>query len=247
MKIGVYGDSFADTYSNKHSSHLAWYNQLPKLIPGSTVESFGLGATSLYFSYCKFLETYDQFDVVIFLVTENNRYTKKLYDIAGADRYFPNMLQVEYFLQSSNTKSKDKTTLEFLKGWFMMEDAEYNAAMAELMIEKMTGLHKNLIFFPCFWNSLSEQQSLKYGIQPNHTMCDFYFLQTRDLLKVDQDLNYLIENPELISCHFTEEFNTAIANAFTKKILTNVWDWSEVLNIKTLKHDKSQYYTTREK
>jgi hypothetical protein len=147
MKIGVYGDSFADIHSNKHASHFAWHNQLTKLIPGSTVESFGLGSSSLYYSYCKFLETHDQFDIIIFLVTESNRYTKRVCDIAGSDRYFSNMLQVEHFLQSNDTKSKDKPTLEFLKGWFMMEDAEYNAAMADLMIEKMTGLHKNIIFF----------------------------------------------------------------------------------------------------
>lgn len=65
-KIAVYGDSFA-------SQKIGWPNELESLYKGSEVDIFGVGGTSPNFSYMRFLETHEKYDLVIFLWTSPTR------------------------------------------------------------------------------------------------------------------------------------------------------------------------------
>jgi hypothetical protein len=118
VRIGIYGDSFADTTEND-SQIFAWFNLLPEYLPNCTTESYGLGGTSVYFSYNEFLRTYKNFDYVIFLVTTPNRYTKKVCNVDGRNTYFHSLQQVESYLKN-NPNSNSRNILENLIGWFRM-------------------------------------------------------------------------------------------------------------------------------
>jgi hypothetical protein len=241
MKIGVYGDSFADT-TETPSLDFAWYNQLANLIPNSTVTSYGLGSTSVYYSYKKFLETYMEFDIIIFVVTEPGRYTKRIENIVNADRYFHNLHFVEYFLQNNILSSSDAKLLNRLKSWFIMNDDEYNIDMSELMLRDMeTVTNTKIIFFPCFNTSMTQERRMKCEI-PNHISFTDLLTKQLNLFGIGS-LSYATpkENENTIACHLTTEYNHAVATMFCKKILENVWDWSLLEDIK-LVHAKDHYY-----
>jgi hypothetical protein len=53
MKIGIYGDSFAEYNSNGHDNQ--WVVMLGKKIADSNLTNYGLSGTSVYYSYKQFL------------------------------------------------------------------------------------------------------------------------------------------------------------------------------------------------
>lgn len=235
MKIGVYGDSFACSY--RESLHFAWFNLLTNIIPNSSVLSYGKGATSVYYSYKIFLETYESFDQIIFLVTEPNRYTK-LVELDNTSEYFANINHIEAMKKKHNFPSTDDKILENLKGWFISADDEFNIDMTELMLQHMEKSHKNILFYPCFNNSLKPERLVKLGIKQNQSIIDILCRQGQLLTYPGYDCSY--ENQYKISCHFTEEFNMFLAELLSDKIMNNIWNYNKIDDVK-LKHDL-QYY-----
>lgn len=80
--IGVFGDSYADPnptkYLDKQAGIMPWMMHLEKII-GCPVYSYGLSATSIWYSYKKFLSLYKEYDTVIFCYSDLHRW----YNING--------------------------------------------------------------------------------------------------------------------------------------------------------------------
>lgn len=240
MRIGVYGDSFASIKGGNEK--ISWFNLLTEFIPNAKVTSYGIPGSSVFYSYRKFLETYEQYDTVIFLVTEPNRYTKLLY-MAGDYRYINTLHSLEQFIKNNKLSDSEKEELDYLKGWFIMSDETYNSAMTEFMLGDIESKKPNTIFFPCFPNSITIERQKKIGSYKGPTMAEFHNIQSK-LLNLDNDVRVMKENTSTISCHFSKEFNLVIARAFTKKIKENVWNWDEIYAT-TLPHGADFYYTTK--
>jgi len=71
MKIGIYGDSFADPNPYPDGS---WIHSLKNHIAIDAVEVFATSGTSHWWSYQRFLKTYKQFDTIIFCHTNAIRW-----------------------------------------------------------------------------------------------------------------------------------------------------------------------------
>lgn len=87
-KIAIYGDSYGDSFHG-------WPSWLEKLYGNCTVKTFALGASSVNYSYLRFLETNEKYDLVIFLwtaVTRNGLIVKdpknKKYTVHGFTENF---------------------------------------------------------------------------------------------------------------------------------------------------------------
>jgi hypothetical protein len=52
------------------------------------------------------------------------------------------------------------------------------------------------------------------------------------------------ENPNTITCHFTKDFNHAIAELFATKIQNGYWNWDIFKKIK-LDHPVTYYYNKK--
>ena len=66
MKIGVFGDSFAD--SGRHPM-LGWAHHLGEILQAESVVNFAMAGTSHWWSYESFLKHYKEFDVIVFCHT----------------------------------------------------------------------------------------------------------------------------------------------------------------------------------
>jgi hypothetical protein len=82
-RIAIYGDSYASCLHGWPKYFQAFYKK-------SEIETFGLGGSSPNYSYMKFIETHEKYDMVIFLWTSITRncliardYKRKKYEIHG--------------------------------------------------------------------------------------------------------------------------------------------------------------------
>jgi hypothetical protein len=75
--IGIFGDSFCDLNPPQmidiQNDVLPWPLHLQNLVD-CNVTSYGQSATSIYWSYCKFLKYYKEYEKIIFVYTEYNRW-----------------------------------------------------------------------------------------------------------------------------------------------------------------------------
>jgi hypothetical protein len=67
MKIAIYGDSYAD-YRYQPRNNKTWMHYLEDRL-NTRVTSFAASGSGLYFSVKKYLETHQEFDKIIFIVT----------------------------------------------------------------------------------------------------------------------------------------------------------------------------------
>lgn len=244
MRIGIYGDSFASPHNTDQSKNISWVSVLKTLIPNCDIENHGRGATSVFYSYKKFLQTCSNYDKIIFLITNPDRYTKEV-KLSTTSTYISSINQTD--IDNLNTfvgSSKDKLTptdykiLNDLKGWFMSTDSEFNLNMTELMMKDMEKIHNDIIFFPCYSYSISLDQRFQYGLSDNMYMNNLYKRQA-ELLNIEPwSMNESMTN---IANHLGEEFNLFIAKVFANKIMNNCWDWSDVVNVK-LNHELNYYF-----
>jgi hypothetical protein len=150
MKIGIYGDSFAAKF---HDCPLEthWAYKLGTK-PNIETTNFAETGSSTFYSYKKFLENYQFFDVNIFLFTTPYRYTKPVFfSESKKPDFFANYTHVETILTTQKDhllSNKDKEFLEHLKGWFIVSDDEYNEEMQLLMLKDIINRDKNVVLYP---------------------------------------------------------------------------------------------------
>lgn len=242
MKIGIYGDSFGESYIQ--SKHFAWYNLLTRYLPGSKVKSFAKGGTSVFYSYKQFLQTHHMFDVIIFLVTEPNRYTKPV-NINGEEVYPHNIIQIDKMLSDKNISNQDKNFLVGLKNYYVdIIDEDFNAFATELMLEKIEKMHHRIIFFPCFYNSFSQERANKEGISLTSATMAHFSQRQSNALRID-NIGFYEENTGTISCHFTEEYNNVISEVFAQKIKDDTWNFNKITSLKIKHNNKLHFYNKR--
>jgi hypothetical protein len=201
----------------------------------------------LFYSYKEFLKNYTKHDLILFAVTEPERYTK-IFD--WCDRplsirnngYVSNYSQTQA-LKREATNEQDKKMLTHLEGWFIMNDTEYQNNMHELMLQHMESLHKNIIFYPCFEHSFSSLRYDQHNFPVVHNMFSILSQQLKLLSNDSQHdkIDNEKENPNVIAGHLSPEMNEHVAEAIINKITTGDWKFSDLYDIK-LKNPASYYY-----
>jgi hypothetical protein len=106
-KIAIYGDSFACAFEG-------WPSYLQKIYGESQVTTFGVGGTSSNFSYMKFLETHEKYDIIIFLWSAIGRdglitkdFESKKYQVYGFSDFIPYNQEAKKTIKESMVYNKD--------------------------------------------------------------------------------------------------------------------------------------------
>jgi hypothetical protein len=82
MKIGIYGDSYADPNPSPDKS---WLTYLRNNIEYATIDQHSRGGTSHWWSYQKFIQTYKDYDTIIFCHTNPIRWPHLPKEYAGKE------------------------------------------------------------------------------------------------------------------------------------------------------------------
>jgi hypothetical protein len=244
MNIGIYGDSFAQY--DKKAREFHWSTIVASKLNAETTD-FGYPSTSLFYSYKEFLKNYAKHDLIIFAVTQPERYTK-IFDWYDKPESIKNNGYIGNYnaakaLKREAKNEQDKKMLTHLEGWFIMNDPEYQNDMNELMLQHMESLHKNIIFYPCFENSFSSLRYSQHNFPVIHNMYSIFNQQLK-LVNYDRQHDTIDserENPNVIAGHLVPEMNEYVAEAMINKITTGDWKFSDLYNVK-LKNPASYYY-----
>ena len=191
MKLGIYGDSYAGGDLD-HS----WSRILSNFLACESYINYGQGATSVYFSYKKFLESAHKQDINIFIVTEPFRYPKSvsldkstnLYPITGISNieYLDNLLKDTMTLEG-------KFLLENVKGWFIASDDDFMRDSCHALIDKIENLHPRTIFYPAFTDSFSDEKFANMGLDKTNSLYSWYLRQLNLLGLTTSDTNFMTE------------------------------------------------------
>lgn len=211
MKVAIYGDSHTAGYISKSiNPELAWPEMLSQEFD---VTNFGLGGSSLFYSYEKFCSTHENFDYVIFFAT----FPGRLY-IEHENKnlnHIPGINQLAIMQRMAHWSANDRKVIDAAIDYYTYI---YNKTQAEvihnLMIDDIEKKRPRVCIFDL---------RIYYNGQE-----DFEELQDKLFWSKYQDLR---------QCHFTEEKNIALASMFKNNITTNVnnIDYDLIRNTKTSK------------
>lgn len=216
MKIGIFGDSFAD-------DHNLWPNPYNGVGPswidylrskGHQVDNYAGGGSSLFYAYEKFLTTYQNYDKIVFAITNYNRYYVYV-DEVNANWF--NIGQVEQILNSCTDKNK-RNILESIRLYYAyIQDEEFQKFCHQLLIKDIKKTHDNCLLIPCFEDSLIDRLMPLINISRHEA--NYWGLE--EILPREEDVY------DARKCHMCEENNLVLGKSVEKWINTGIYELDE--------------------
>jgi hypothetical protein len=257
--VAIYSDSWSDPkvrYSNDPIDNIAW----PDIISEHyNVTNYARAGTSIYYSYRKFLETHEDFNKIIFVVTDYYRWfhliqTKSLKSPWG-DYYhsFAGPGMIDYWKKDPLYKphlAKDpklRLTLDALSNYFgFLNDEEFDKTICKLMLDDIYRRRSDVIFiqggiFPQFHPL----------VNPDTALAKFAMSWIKNWPEQAQQVNdgygFFPWKELRTICHFSKEVNQAIAVSALEALQTGKWDPYIPSTIIAEHQDFNYYYDTSDK
>jgi hypothetical protein len=149
MKIGIFGDSFADDYTiwTQHFTDVgpSWIDVLRE--QDILIENHAAGGSGLYYSYEKFICNFEKYDKIVFAVTNPGR----IYlSHNGNYGHWHSLSQVEMKLKQC-VEYEEKIKLTAVHDYFKyVKNEKYDNLVHDLMIEHMIEKHQCILMIPSF-------------------------------------------------------------------------------------------------
>ncbi len=211
-KTAVFGDSFTDPTSDRYPT---WY---------CDYDTFGKNGSDIYYSYSMFLDNQDDYDKIIFAVTNPLRHSREdgedwihltNYDacISRKDESVIYKAGVEYYTHIQTTSVQREHTF------------------AQLMLNHIRSIRPDTLFIKCFKNCPGPDL-LTFGEISN--------IERGETIIKDWDNDGLID---LRMAHFTRETHDIIRFEIDKALLGNhKWLNMEPKLFANLEFDKTEYF-----
>lgn len=216
MNIGVFGCSFANC--SDEVQDIVWYNILAKQLNGYVYnfelntkdKSYGEAASSLFYSYNKFLTYNTLHDLNIFVVTDPYKFTKKIkaYD-NRPDIFVPGIQNCDSHLKDSNLLDTAREAIKDIKSWYIVNDDEFMLHTAELMINNMIQKTTTKTIFIGAYIDSRYNQNMKNNLCFDWGLWDLHNVQSKSL---EIKASNFKESRTCMAAHFTKESNTVLSN-----------------------------------
>ena len=167
MKIGVFGDSFADK-----NCHDIWWKYLEDY--GHTVTCFGEAGSSILFSAKLILEHANNFDLCIWAITNPPRFSLK--DDKGNNFHFTGTEHKKVLKSDVELIEKIKSADMYFKNLFDWEEADLVGTSLYHYLSTKT----NLLALPCFYSPLRVNFNL-YEVCEREAQ---YFFPNKDIVGI---------------------------------------------------------------
>lgn len=246
MRVALYGDSYGVSEKNLESS---WVSQLGTLI-GSPIDVHTTAGSSLYDAYCKFIDTAENYDLILFIITDPNRYPIEV-DFSDNVPFGLRQVSSIHLLNHTREVLKDKLTdsdletLNNIEGWYNASVPSYVRTVNDLFVDSILNKHSNVILYPSFPFSLTNKKFVAQGLDSKYTFINLHAKQLEKLgFALTLDTFMYIgghENTDTISEHFVPEFNAFIARMMYDRIMTGEWRYDGVDEIE-IAYPKEHYY-----
>ena len=131
-KIAVYGDSFAKCNSEIALKDVVTWTDL--LNNNFILDNYGQSGSSLYYSYCRFIDTHSKYEQIIFISTSAGRL--EVFNSDNQIIYISNLQSAEYHLKSLDTINRPyvQAALDYFKYIFnyQKENLIHKLILAEI-------------------------------------------------------------------------------------------------------------------
>lgn len=231
MKIGIFGDSFADEHMKNGKS---WIECLREDYDYDAVTSFGYGGTSIEWSYNNFLINVDNFDFIIFLLTDERRI------------HFTDSSTDKELLFHLTTKQTEKEIVQKLrenskiKQW-NVDEWKFNYNSIDKQILRGMEL-ANIQYMDSFgWKKIAIEESIKYR-NKSSIVIDFdsmLKLQKMDYNKLGLKLSEVNGEGHNRPCHMSLRQN----KEFAEYMNDNIQNGISILE--TLKEPEKHYTVSK--
>lgn len=228
MTIGIYGDSFA--ISHLQSRHFAWYNLLAEKLntivynhENNEIQTYGLGASSTFYAYKKFIKYHHLHEYNIFIASYAQKYPKLVNLTKEEDHLIPisGINSLEWYIDDPNITADGKELLERIKSWFLVNDEEYMITAQELMLQDMERRCGKNVIILCSNVEESFCQERKEKSCVNFGLWDLANLMYKEIgINHSNRVHTLNEKQDKISCHMTETTNHVLADMIYNHIKT---------------------------
>jgi hypothetical protein len=210
MKIGIFGDSFADDY-NMWPSHFegvgpSWIDYIRN--QNIEVDNYASGGSGLYYSYEKFISSFEKYDRIIFLVSTPGRITISK---NGEYGHWFSLNQVEKELAACFDYEK-KVRLNAIYSYFKyVKNDQFDNLVHDMLIERILKTHDKVLMIPSFgWSRIQE-------LTPFVSISEFEaaFWNLTEVLPNDKNLY------DARKCHMCEENNLMVGEEVFNWIKTD--------------------------
>lgn len=212
MKIGVFGDSFAEKGYINHPFPIIWYQYLAQ--EGHDIECWGQGGSSIYFSAHQIQQKYRDYDLVIWCVTTPGRISFK----HNHNWHHVTTSQDQYNGSDIEINKKHQVCVDYLKWMF---DWEAENFIERCVVNQVSEECANVLLIPCFppplqakFNlyTLAEREAQHWF--PNQTIPEIYQkyqdLRAGHISKDNQKVLASLINKQLQPGLFIADYNDFI-------------------------------------
>jgi hypothetical protein len=197
MKIGIFGDSFADP--RKLNPSLTWIEILAEKYD---VTNHAIAGSNLYFSITEIKKYHTNYDKIIFVVTNPGRLKVATWLPLDIEQQFivPTMVK---FLNKFDLVHYQKLAWEAAKQYYdYLQDINYDDYIHNLMLKDIKETVSNIILVPAFLDSWTNVNSAMVQITSKENK--FWGLCWEDVIeKYKEDIR---------NCHMTAENNAIFAS-----------------------------------
>jgi hypothetical protein len=218
MTIGIFGDSYGDWNKGDELKFISWPYILTRQL-GTECINLSQGGAAMYYSYKTFLDNHSQCDQVIFLLTNPGRYTKPVFfeNIVPDRRQMNSLFNVEQLLCQKELSINDRQNLEYLKGWYISQNFQYDHTACDLLVEKIKNIRPDVVLVPCF-EFFREKAGSPISLQ------DITDLQCKSLGLNLYGIDFIKQYHEKnMICHFTDIVNQFVAQQMIQSLQNGKW------------------------
>ena len=238
IKLGIFGDSFADPSFGHEGrpdmDRLAWPNLFPP--DQYQVTTHGAAGSSVYYSWSQFNQHQHQYDRVVFLITTTERYPAwtRAVDNIGP-RHVPNWFQAQEVKRHAIYREPQfRRQVDAIEQFYMeLTDTPIGTpwltSMCELMLADIAARRPDVLFVPVYPHRLTMPTGHAYtrGLE------EYFSTIVRSLRPEDTKLLADVERLHWINfqelrccCHLTPEANQHLAGQVQAHLEsgTHTWD-----------------------
>lgn len=214
MKIGVFGDSFADRWHHPEDIDESWMQYLED--HGHYVESYGLGATSTWFSFERFLGLYEYFDAVVFAYSHHTRMHVLPEKYAPISSHHDKIDQVyhTYTYQNANDEEREEI-ITLLKAADISKNLVFNWFVQHKIFEEVNRIcRQHNIKLVNLMPFADKETLLGYNLKESHGDCLYNLVPV-----VMKELDLCQLDPR--QCHLSLENNQILGKVILDSINNN--------------------------
>lgn len=211
IKVGIFGDSYADCVSRDYKNvitdinHIGW----PIILASDSsldIINYARNCTSIFYSYKKFCEHRDKFDTIIFVVTQGSRLYSSDENILISSLSTIDQIIQDLNLQSRPDSLKYKQYLAAKMYYEYLHESELSDYVRNKLIEDIINIckieNKKLILIPAFDEDIKNIKYFNVSLDK---------ITTCELMTQFGRLNFMRENPKNRACHMSKTNNEILA------------------------------------